>query len=81
MNGITMATIHHGNGETLGDMVALAYGGNGLGQVAVVYTAGWSSPMLDDVSITFAAQAGVGQLCLTGTGTGWIASVDYVDLD
>jgi hypothetical protein len=81
MDGITMATIHHGNGETLGDMVSLDYDGDDLGQIAVLYTGGWSSPMLDDVTLTFAAQSGTGQVCLTGTGTGWIASIDYVDLE
>jgi hypothetical protein len=81
MDGITMGTVHYGNGEATGDTIDITYGGNTIGTVTVGYTAGWSSPMLGDISDTFAAQTGTGVVCLVGHGVTQVASIDYLDLE
>jgi hypothetical protein len=81
MDGITMGTVHYGNGEATGDTIDITYAGNTIGTVTVGYTAGWSSPMLGDISDTFTAQTGSGVVCLVGHGVTQVASIDYLDLE
>lgn len=80
MDGITMATVHYGNGEASGDTIDITYGGN-IGQVTVGFTNGWSTGMMGDLSDTFAAQTGTGTVCLVGHGVTQVASIDYLDLE
>jgi hypothetical protein len=84
MGGITMATVHYGNGETVGvppDSIDVTYGGNTLTTLDVGYTNGWDSPNMGDLADTFAAQTGTGTVCLVGHGVGQVASIDYLALD
>lgn len=81
MNGITMATVHYGNGEATGDTIDISYGGNTIGMVTVGFTNGWSAGMMGDLSDTFTAQTGTGTVCLVGHGVTQIASIDYLDLE
>jgi hypothetical protein len=80
MAGVANARLHYGNAEPAGDTVQLTYPNTGtvIGTFALASTGGWSSPNLADATIAFAAQAGTGQVCVIGQGTGWIASVDYL---
>jgi hypothetical protein len=87
MDGITMATVHYGNGEVVPpppaqpDTIDITYGGNTIGTVEVGYTGGWGAGMMGDLSDTFTAQTGTGTVCLVGHGPMQVASIDYLDLD
>ena len=80
MNGITMGTVHYGNGEAAGDTINITYAAAQIGQVTVAGTLGWSTGFLADISATFAAQTGSGVVCLVGMGVGQVASIDYLAL-
>jgi hypothetical protein len=82
MAGIANARLHYGNQEGSGDSVKLTYPNTAtvIGTFAINNTGGWNSPMMTDANITFAAQAGTGQLCVVGVlaGGAWVAAIDYL---
>jgi hypothetical protein len=82
MAGFSSATLRYGNGEHGGDTIQLTYPTTGtvIATFTLVYTGGWTTADMQDLTASFTAQMGSGQLCLIGQGSGWIASVDYVSL-
>jgi hypothetical protein len=80
MAGRTKVTLHYANGEPPNDSFLVKYNGTQLGSLALQNTAGWSSPNFVNGTVTFAAQSGTGTLCIEGSGTNWIGSLDYIQL-
>ncbi|HVJ19141.1 MAG TPA: hypothetical protein VM686_27165, partial [Polyangiaceae bacterium] len=81
MSGINKVTIHHSNGEPAGDSLIAKYNGVSLGSAATSATSGWSTPLFANAVVNFSAQSGSGTFCVEGSGSGWIAGLDYVLLE
>ena len=82
MRGVTKVDVRYSNGEGQGDAVGLTYRGAAIGRLALPNcTVGgpWSGACAE-ASTTIPRQEGTGELCLVGSGTGWIGALDYVDL-
>jgi hypothetical protein len=82
MQGFSSATLRYGNGESGGDTVQLTYPtiGTVIATFMLAHTGGWATADMQDLTVSFAAQTGTGEICLIGQGSGWIASVDSISL-
>ena len=77
----SVATVFYSNGEVGGDTLQLSYDGGALGpEMTVLNHEGWNGPYTT-VSTLFASLEVGGELCLTGSGAGFIASVDRLVLE
>jgi cysteine-rich repeat protein len=80
MAGKTKVTMHYACGEVAGDQFLVKYNTVQLGSLPLDNTNGWSSGSFKNGVVTFAAQSGTGTLCVEGSGTGWIGSLDYIQI-
>jgi hypothetical protein len=67
-------------GSTSSIQITYPTTGTVIATFTLARTGGSGTQSMQDVTASFAAQTGVGQLCLIGQGSGWIASILYLNV-